>query len=69
MKQPAPREINRHLWAGTGSFYVALPDGRKLRVSRVRVTRGVMKGRVASGSDRVWEEIPPEARIELLNFA
>jgi hypothetical protein len=65
-KQPTPREINRHLWAATGYCYVTLPDGRRLRISRVRTVRGLLMGRVISGSERVWEKIPPDAVIELM---
>jgi hypothetical protein len=66
-KQPTPREINQHLWAATGYCYVTLPDGRRFRVSRVRTMRGVLKGRVitGSGSEKFWEAIPPDAVIEL----
>jgi hypothetical protein len=64
-KQPTPREINRHLWAGTGYCYVTLADGRRFRFSRVRTLRGVLMGRVILGSEKVWEMIPPDAVIEL----
>lgn len=60
------REINGHLWAGAGSCYVDLPDGRRIRVSRVRTRRGMVEGRVITGSSRVWEEIPADAEVELI---
>lgn len=59
------REINAHLWAGTGSCYVTTLEGQRYRVSRVRSRRGLIEGRVITGSSRVWEWIPSDATVEL----
>ena len=65
LRETTVRAINAHLWAGVGACYVDLPDGRRIRVSRVRTRRGVIEGRVILGSARVWETIPPDAEVEL----
>ncbi len=69
--QPVPilqvtlRQVNAHLWAATGSAYVNLPDGRRLRISYMRTRKGVREGRVVLGSAKPWEVIPDTATIEL----
>lgn len=65
MAMPSVREINAHLWAATGYCYVDLPDGRRIRISRARTRKGVVYGRVISGSKKTWETIPPGSRVEL----
>jgi hypothetical protein len=65
MKQPTVRQINAHTFAGSGSCYVDLPDGRRLRIARARTRKGVIEGRVIIGSARDWEVIPAGSQIEL----
>jgi hypothetical protein len=59
------RAINAHLASMTSYCYVNLPDGRRLRISRVRTVRGQVHGRIITGSPKWWEVIPAEAVIEL----
>lgn len=59
------REINAHLWAGTGSCYVTTEEGQRFRISRVRTRKGMVEGRIINGSARVWEWIPSDATVEL----
>lgn len=51
------RAINAHLASCSSYCYIDLPDGRRLRVSRIRVRQGVMEGRVINGSPKAWEVI------------
>lgn len=62
---PSVREINEHLICGTGYCYVRLKDGHAWRIGRARRVRGVLQGRIISGSERTWEVIPADAVIEL----
>ena len=64
--QPTVRQINAHVFAGTGSCYIDLPDGRRFRISRARTRAGVIEGKVIMGSDKDWETIPAASYIELL---
>lgn len=57
--------INRHLSSCSAYCYINLPDGRRLRVSRVRYFRKQMQGRIILGSPKVWETIPGDATVEL----
>lgn len=66
LKKWTVREINAHVWAGTGSCYIDLPDGRRIRISRLRTRGGVVEGRIVLGSRKAWEKIPADAAVELL---
>jgi hypothetical protein len=65
MRQITTRAINGHLASMTSYCYIDLPDGRRIRVSRVRTVRGAVQGRVIMGSPKWWETIPPDAIVEL----
>jgi hypothetical protein len=65
MKQPTVREINAHVFAGTGNCYVYRAGKPTLRIGRARTRKGVVEGRVIVGSSNEWEPIPPDAVVEL----
>lgn len=65
MSKCTVREINAHLWGGTGSCYVTTEEGFRFRVSRVRTRKGMTEGRIINGSARMWEWIPSDATVEL----
>jgi hypothetical protein len=65
MKQPTVRQINAHVFAGTGSCYIYSEGQPTLRISRARTRKGVVEGRVITGSTKEWETIPADAEIDL----
>lgn len=78
MTQPTIRQINSHLFAGTG-YCMVYADGWQARISWARTQKGVKEGRVINIShdlnaspemkeDRMglhWVAIPTNARVEL----
>jgi hypothetical protein len=65
MKQPTVRQINAHVFAGTGTCYVYREGAPTLRISRARTRKGIVEGRVIIGSINEWEHIPSDAIVEL----
>ena len=65
LDQTTTRAINAHLASMTAYCYIDLPDGRRIRVSRVRAFRKRIQGRIILGSPKVWETIPGDAIVEL----
>jgi len=65
MKQPTVRQINAHVFAGTGTCYVYREGAATLRISRARTRKGKIEGRVIVGSPNDWEPILPGDVVEL----
>lgn len=59
------RKVNDHVWCGQAYCYIDLPDGRRIRISRMRTRAGVREGRVINGSAKAWERVPDDAMVEL----
>jgi hypothetical protein len=65
MSKLTTRKVNDHLWCGQAYCYIDLPDGRRIRISRMRTRNGVREGRVINGSEKDWEPVPDDAVVEL----
>lgn len=66
--KPSVKEINSHVFAGTGYCYVSMADGRRMRISWARSKKGTVEGRVINTSGwtpKRWEVIPTDATVEL----
>jgi hypothetical protein len=64
-KQTTVREINAHVFAGTGYCVIRMNDGSAVRISRAKTQSGQKMGRVVNGSPLAWIAIPEDAVIEL----